>query len=37
MRGYTTSQGYMGYIPNEGYSLFSTETEYEEFFRENCE
>ena len=37
MRGYPTQVGYMGYIPNEGYSLFSTEDEYYEFYKENCE
>lgn len=37
LKGYTTSTGYMGYIPNIGYSLFSTETEYIEFYRNEVE
>ena len=34
MKGYPTQIGYMGYIPNKGYTLFSTETEYIEYIRE---
>ena len=34
MKGYPTQTGYMGYIPGNGYSLFSTETEYVEYMRE---
>ena len=37
MKGYTTSIGYMGYIPNIGYSLFATELEYVEFYRNEVE
>lgn len=28
MKGYNTDIGYMGYIPGEGYSLFSCERDY---------
>ena len=35
MKGYPTSSGYKGYIPNEGYILFCTEDEYREYYREN--
>lgn len=35
MKGYPTEIGYMGYIPNKGYSLFSMENEYIEFYKEN--
>lgn len=35
MKGYVTSNGYKGYIPERGYVLFSTQTEYEEYYREN--
>ncbi len=31
MKGYNVANGYMGYI-NGHYRLFSTESEYEEFF-----
>ena len=34
LKGYATSIGYMGYIPDIGYSLFSTETEYVEYYKE---
>lgn len=35
MKGYYTSFGYMGYIPNENiYILFSSENDYEEFLNE---
>ena len=34
MKGYPIESGYMGYIPNIGYSLFSTETEYQEYYKE---
>jgi hypothetical protein len=34
MKGYPTQTGYMGYIPNKGYSLFATETDYEEYYQE---
>lgn len=37
MKGYVISDGYMGRIPNKGYVLFSTEDEYMEYYRENCE
>ena len=32
MKGYPTQSGYMGYIPNKGYILFSFEQDYEEFY-----
>ena len=35
MKGYFVSTGYMGYIPDKGYILFSTENEYKEYFNEN--
>ena len=35
MKGYVTSAGYKGYIPNKGYVLFSTEDEYKEYYIEN--
>lgn len=35
MKGYTTHQGFMGYIPDRGYILFCTEDEYEEYYNEN--
>ena len=35
MKGYATKTGYMGYIPNKGYILFCSETEYCEYYREN--
>lgn len=35
MKGYVVPDGYMGYIPGCGYSLFSTETDYREFYEEN--
>ena len=34
MKGYNTNQGYMGYIPGNGYILFCTEEEYEEYYEE---
>jgi hypothetical protein len=37
MKGYPTDTGYRGYIPNVGYVLFSTETEYLEYYKEHCE
>ena len=33
MKGYPTQAGYMGYVPNEGYILFSCEKDYEEFYK----
>lgn len=33
MKGYTIDEGYMGYIPNEGYTLFSTYGDYVEYWR----
>ena len=35
MKGYPTDVGYRGYIPNEGYVLFSTEEDYIEYYMEN--
>ena len=32
MKGYPTQSSYMGYIPNEGYILFSCESDYKEFY-----
>ena len=32
MKGYPTQTGYMGYIPDEGYILFSCEEDYIEYF-----
>ena len=32
MKGYITQAGYMGYIPDKGYILFSCERDYEEYF-----
>lgn len=32
MKGYPTQQGYMGYIPRKGYTLFATENDYEEYY-----
>lgn len=32
MKGYVTNTGYMGYIPKHGYMMFSTESEYEEYY-----
>ena len=37
MKGYETQMGYMGYIPGIGYSLFPTETEYVEYYRNEVE
>lgn len=37
LKGYTTSTGYMGYIPNIGYSLFPTELEYVEYYKTEVE
>ena len=34
MKGYIIDVGYMGYIPNKGYTLFTTEEEYREEYRE---
>lgn len=34
MKGYTTQTGYMGYIPEKGYILFSTENDYKEYWEE---
>ena len=34
MKGYPIEAGYMGYIPNVGYILFSTENEYVEYYKE---
>ena len=33
MKGYQTHEGYMGYV-NGRYILFSTETEYKEYYKE---
>lgn len=33
MKGYPTQTGYMGYIPGKGYSLFSSEDDYEEYYK----
>lgn len=33
MKGYTTSEGYMGFV-NGRYMLFSSESEYKEYFEE---
>ena len=36
MKGYYTTIGYMGWMPNlNAYQLFPTEVEYEEHFRES--
>lgn len=32
MKGYVTKTGYMGYVPEYGYMMFSTESEYEEYY-----
>ena len=32
MKGYPTYDGFMGYIPHKGYTLFATENEYYEYF-----
>lgn len=32
MKGYPTQIGYMGYIPNKGYTLFATENDYCEYY-----
>ena len=32
MKGYIVHSGYMGYIPEVGYTLFSTESEYIEYY-----
>lgn len=34
IKGYPTQQGYMGYIPHEGYVLFSCEQDYIETYNE---
>lgn len=34
MKGYVTYYGYMGYIPNEGYHLYASESEYVEDYEE---
>ena len=34
-KGYPTESGYMGYIPNKGYVLFSSEDDYEDFYEAN--
>lgn len=35
MKGYTISDGYMGYLPSKGeYSRFETEDEYVSYYRE---
>lgn len=34
MRGYPTSYGYMGRMPNGTWMLFSTESEYREMYAE---
>lgn len=36
MKGYPIDKGYMGYIPNQGYVLFCTESEYLEYYMEHC-
>lgn len=34
MKGYPVDSGYMGYIPDEKeYSLFSSEKDYEEYYK----
>lgn len=33
MKGYTTSEGYMGFV-NGAYMLFASETEYREYMEE---
>lgn len=33
MKGYVTSNGYMGFVEN-GYMLFSSEEEYEEYLED---
>lgn len=33
MKGYTTSEGYMGFV-NGRYMLFPSESEYKEYFEE---
>lgn len=35
MKRYPVNAGYMGYIPDVGYRLFSTEEDYKEFYEEN--
>lgn len=37
MKGYTTESGYRGYIPGTGYMLFTTESEYREYYREHID
>jgi len=38
IKGYTTSIGYMGYVPSEGdYRLFDTDDEYKQYILENEE
>jgi hypothetical protein len=34
MKGYLTSEGYIGFLPQIDWVLFATEHEYEEFFKE---
>lgn len=34
MKGYQTAQGYMGYVPGKGYMLFTSDTEYKEYYAE---
>lgn len=34
MKGYNVPEGYMGYIPDEGYILFSSEEDYREYYEE---
>ncbi len=37
MKGYNVPEGYMGYIPDVGYSLFSSEEDYREYYEEVVE
>lgn len=34
MKGYYTSYGYKGYVPEMGYILFSCEQDYKEYIEE---
>lgn len=35
MKGYDVPDGYMGYIPNNGYMLFCSDADYKEYYREH--
>lgn len=35
-KGYPVPSGYMGYIPGQGYKLFASEGDYDDYYASYC-